>query len=78
MKKYSILFFVVFLLFACKKDIAPVNNTGTEMASASKPDAPGNLQTRILNNHQESIMTSLQPGIYLVRHQGITKKLVIH
>src|SRR5688500_12810535 len=49
MKKYSILFFVVFLLFACKKDLS-TNNTDQQMENASKPGAPGNLQTRVLNN----------------------------
>lgn len=35
-------------------------------------------QTRISDNRQESIVPFLQPGIYLVNHSGIIKKLVIY
>jgi glucose/arabinose dehydrogenase len=51
MKKYSGLLIAISLLIACEKNNQIPANTNEEMASiAKRPDAPGNLKTRVLNN----------------------------
>jgi aldose sugar dehydrogenase len=48
MTRYSILLFVIILFSSCKKSDKLSEKAGEVLAA--KPDAPGNLQTRVLNN----------------------------
>ena len=50
MKRLSIIFLATILFFACKKNEIINENSNAEIAATSRPDAPGNLQTRVLNN----------------------------
>lgn len=66
MKKYSTLLFVVFLLFACKKNDDP------------NPDVPGNLQTRILNktlNFPWEILWGPDNFIWFTEREGRVKRM---
>jgi aldose sugar dehydrogenase len=50
MKRKSIIIVATILLFACKKNEISDENLNGEVAATSRPDAAGNLQTRVLNN----------------------------
>ena len=50
MKRHSILILAAIVLFSCKKNDISHEGVNEEISVSSRPDATGNLQTRVLNN----------------------------
>ena len=66
MKNYSILLFASLVAFGCKKDDIILQKSVQEVQGVSKPDAPGNLHTRVLN--ELSLGNSLGAGQFYLVH----------
>lgn len=78
MKKYSILILASFVLFGCQKNDIEKNEAGLDMPGKSKPDAPGNLHTRILNsslNFPWEIVWGPDDFIWFTEREGNVKRM---
>lgn len=78
MKKYSLLFIVAILFFACKKDDIRIENTEEKITTLSKPDARGNLQTRVLDstlNFPWEILWGPDDFIWFTEREGRVKRM---
>lgn len=78
MKKYSLLFFVAILFFACKKDDIPIKKTAEQITTSSRPDARGNLQTRVLDstlNFPWEILWGPDDLIWFTEREGRVKRM---
>lgn len=78
MKKYSLLFFVAILFFACKKDDISIKKTAEQITTSSRPDARGNLQTRVLDstlNFPWEILWGPDDFIWFTEREGRVKRM---
>ena len=78
MKKYSPLFFVAILFFACKKNDIQIKNTEEQITTSSKPDVQGNIRTRILDstlNFPWEILWGPDDFIWFTEREGRVKRM---
>lgn len=78
MKNYSILLFASLVAFGCKKDDIILQKSVQEVQGVSKPDAPGNLHTRVLNNTLNfpwEILWGPDNFIWFTEREGSVKRM---
>lgn len=78
MKRQSIILLVAILLFACKKNDISSEIPNPEIAATSRPDAAGNLQTRVLNdelNFPWEILWGPDNYIWFTEREGRVKRM---